>query len=163
MTCLLFSLVCLFAVCFVLFCFKVWWRSLKSRVIADIGGHDPEYPVNDLAIRRYTVIYTNPYTGTQWRGSSKCRKQTVCVELDDHGMSSSLHDLHKGLRSEVPPAASYYRGTGKYPGIWRKIPGYFSVPRFYDVTLPGYWQIPGYFPSNTRVFDSLSNTRVNDS
>ena len=55
-----------------------------------------------------------------------------------------------------PGAASYYRGTGKYPGIWRKIPGYFSVPRFY-------WQIPGYFPSNTRVFDSLSNTRVNDS
>ena len=34
------------------------------------------------------------------------------------------------------------------PGYW-KIPGYFSVPRFY-------WQIPGYFPSNTRVFDSLS-------
>ena len=34
------------------------------------------------------------------------------------------------------------------PGCW-KIPGYFSVPRFY-------WQIPGYFPSNTRVFDSLS-------
>ena len=88
---------------FVLFCFKVWWRSLKSRVIADIGGHDPEYPVNDLAIRRYHVIYTIPYTGTQWRGSSKCRKQTVCVELDDHGMSSSLHDLHKGLKSEIPP------------------------------------------------------------
>ena len=45
--------------------------------------------------------------------------------------------------------ASYNRGTGKYPGIfrpgiWRNIPGYFSVSRFYDVTLPGYWQIPGY-------------------
>ena len=73
-------------VCFL----KVWWRSLKFRVIADNGEHDPEHPVNEiLAIRRYHVIYTIPYTGTQWRGSFKCRKQTVCVELDDHGMSSS--------------------------------------------------------------------------
>ena len=67
------------------------------------------------------------------------------------------------VSSCCPGAASYNRGTGKYPGIGRKIPGYFSAPRFYDVTSPGYWQIPGYFPSNTRVFDSLSNTRVNDS
>ena len=72
---------CLFA-CFL----KVWCRSLKPCVIADNGGHDPEHPVNEiLAIRRYHVIYTIPYTGTQF----KCRKQTVCVELDDHGMSSS--------------------------------------------------------------------------
>ena len=50
--------VCLFVVCFL----KVWWRSLKSRVIADNGGHDPEHPVNEiLAIRRYHVIYTIPY------------------------------------------------------------------------------------------------------
>ena len=55
----------LFVVCFVLFVclFKVWWRSLKSRVIADNDGHDPEHPVNEiLAIRRYHVIYTIPYT-----------------------------------------------------------------------------------------------------
>ena len=62
-------LVYLFVVCFVLFVclfFKVWWRSLKSRVIADNGGHDPEHPVNEiLAIRRYHVIYTIPYTGAQ--------------------------------------------------------------------------------------------------
>ena len=52
---------CLF-VCFL----KVWCRSLKPRVIADNGGHDPEHPVNEiLAIRRYHVIYTIPYTGTQ--------------------------------------------------------------------------------------------------
>ena len=91
MTCLLFSLVLFVYSLFVLFCFfEVWWRSLKSRVIADSGGHDPEHPVNEiLAIRQYHVIYTIPYTGTQWRGSSKCRKQTVCVELDDHGISSS--------------------------------------------------------------------------
>ena len=61
--------------------------------IADNGGHDPEHHVNEiLAIRRYHVIYTIPYTGThQWRGSSKYRQQTVglCVELDDHDMSSS--------------------------------------------------------------------------
>ena len=92
MTCLLFVLFCLFVrclSCFVLF-FKVWSRSLKSRVIADTGGHDPEHHVNEiLAIRQYHVIYTIPYTGIQRRGSSKCRKQTVCVELDDHGMSSS--------------------------------------------------------------------------
>ena len=57
--------VCLFVVCFVLF-FKVWWRSLKSRVIADNSGHDPEHPVNEsLATRQYHVIYTIPYTGTQ--------------------------------------------------------------------------------------------------
>ena len=68
----------------------VWWWSLKSRVIADNGGHDPEHPMNEiLAIHRYHVIYTIPYTGTQWRGSSKRRKHTVCVELDDYGMSSS--------------------------------------------------------------------------
>ena len=53
----------LFVVCFVLF--LVWWRSLKSCVIADNGGHDPEHPVNEIAIRRYHVIYTIPYTGTQ--------------------------------------------------------------------------------------------------
>ena len=102
---------CFFFFClFVLFWFfKVWWRSLKFRVIADNSGHDPEHPVNEiLAIRQYHVIYTIPYTGTQWRGPSKCRKQTVCVELDDHGMSSSkiapyLHDLHISLRSEVRP------------------------------------------------------------
>ena len=53
--------------------------------MADNGGHDPEHPVNEiLAIRRYHVSYTIPYTGTPWRGSFKCRKQTVCVELDDH-------------------------------------------------------------------------------
>ena len=40
-----------------------------------------EHPVNEiLAIRRYHEIYIIPYTGTQWRGSSKCRNQTVCVE-----------------------------------------------------------------------------------
>ena len=38
-----------------------------------------EHPVNEiLAIRRYHVIYTIP--DTQWRGSSKCRKQAVCVK-----------------------------------------------------------------------------------
>ena len=64
--------------------------------MADNGGHDPEHPVNEiLAIRRYHVIYTIPYhlddrtLGTQWRGSSKCRKQTVYVELDDYDMNSS--------------------------------------------------------------------------
>ena len=58
--------------------------------IADNGGHDPEHQVNEiLAIRRYHVMYTIPYTGTQWRGSSKRRKQTVYVELDDYDMSSS--------------------------------------------------------------------------
>ena len=46
-----------------------------------------------LAIRQYHVIYTIPYTGTQWRGSSKCRKQTVCVELDDHGMVSDCNNI----------------------------------------------------------------------
>ena len=65
MTCLPFSLVlyaCSLFVCFL----KVWWRSLKPRAIADNGGHDPEHPVNEiLAIRRYHVIYTIPYTGTQ--------------------------------------------------------------------------------------------------
>ena len=51
---------CLFVCLFVCF-FKVWWWSLKSRVIADNGGHDPEHPVNEiLAIRRYHVIYTIP-------------------------------------------------------------------------------------------------------
>ena len=66
--------------------------------------------------------------------------------------------------SFCPGAASYYRGTGKYPGIWRKIPGYFSVPRFYDVTLPGYWQIPGYLtacqiPGYMTANDSRNNVR----
>ena len=43
-------------------------------------------PMNEIEleifayIRRYHVIYTISYTGTRWRGSSKCRKQTVCVE-----------------------------------------------------------------------------------
>ena len=65
MTCLLFSLVLFVCSLFVLF-FKVWWRSLKSRVIADNRGHDPEHPVHEiLAIRQYHVIYTIPYTGTQ--------------------------------------------------------------------------------------------------
>ena len=41
-----------------------------------------EHPVNEiLAIRRYhDEYYTIPYTGTQWHGSTKCRKQAVCVE-----------------------------------------------------------------------------------
>ena len=40
-----------------------------------------EHPVNEiLAIRRYHEIYTIPYTGTQWHGSTKCRKQAFCVE-----------------------------------------------------------------------------------
>ena len=42
-----------------------------------------EHPVNEiLAIRRYHETYTItiPYTGTQWHGSTKCRKQAVCVE-----------------------------------------------------------------------------------
>ena len=58
--------VCLFVVClFVCLFLKVWWRSLKSRAIADNGGHDPEHPVNEiLAIRRYHVIYIIPYTGS---------------------------------------------------------------------------------------------------
>ena len=58
--------VCLFVVCLFVCFLKVWWRSLKPRDIADNGGHDPEHPVNEiLAIRRYHVIYTIPYTGTQ--------------------------------------------------------------------------------------------------
>ena len=47
MTCLLFSLVlfvCSLFVCLFVCFLKVWWRSLKSRVIADNGGHDPEHP-----------------------------------------------------------------------------------------------------------------------
>ena len=40
-----------------------------------------EHPVNEiLAIRRYHEIYNISYTGTQWHGSTKCRKQAVCVE-----------------------------------------------------------------------------------
>ena len=66
MTCLPFSLVLFVRCLFVCLFLKVWWRSLKSRVIADNGGHDPEHPMNEiLAIRRYHVIYTIPYTGTQ--------------------------------------------------------------------------------------------------
>ena len=33
-----------------------------------------------LAIRLYHVIYTVLRTGTRSRGSSKCRKQAVCVK-----------------------------------------------------------------------------------
>ena len=33
-----------------------------------------------LAICPYHVIYTVLRTGTQWRGSSKCRKQAVCMK-----------------------------------------------------------------------------------
>ena len=43
MTCLLFSLVLFVCLLFVLFCF------LKSRVIADNSGHDPEHPVNEIS------------------------------------------------------------------------------------------------------------------
>ena len=38
-----------------------------------------KHPVDEiLAIPRYHEIYT----GTQWHGSTKCRKQAVCVEVD---------------------------------------------------------------------------------
>ena len=61
-----------------------------------------EHPVNEiLAIRRYHEIYTIPYTGTQWHGSTKCRKQAVCVEDLVHWVPLKYLKNLWGVRSHL--------------------------------------------------------------
>ena len=57
-----------------------WYVALFCEVqtMVDMTARRPQN--TRLAIRLYHVIYTVLRTGTQWRGSSRCRKQAVCVK-----------------------------------------------------------------------------------
>ena len=57
-------------------------KILTIVLLPDDGEHDTQNTL--LAIHLYHVIYTVLRTSTQWRSSSKCRKQacSLCERLD---------------------------------------------------------------------------------
>ena len=77
--------------------------------------------------------------GENTKKINQCKPEiSISLDLLDNynPMVKYLNKPHR--KGSNTGAGSYNRGIGKYPGILRKIPGYFSVPRFYDVTPPGY-------------------------